>query len=457
MDYFLIIFVLLVTPVWAIDGNKKLDLNRPLTYQERVSGMLWCSAIADALGGPFEGRKTVVSQKFLEEGHWISELKPYNRWFQNYWNVYPREAVAGTYTDDNRMRLLIAQSMIVQYQQHPEQLLSQTDLASVLFDQYRDARKEYEKLEGLWQSATAAEKESLKEPRKEKFLHTWFSWELAKTATSVFIPENPPLLSPGHQYTKILNSEGAHIGEWDMTPVPTFTVTADIKSSYHFDCYARGEEMPLGQIALLPLAAYFPGDPAAAFQYALEINFLDIAGAPLYPAVMIAILADVLGGTDWDIIREQLQEPKLIEYVQYSGSLNLRRIQSSIHRALTIGSQFQDLRREFSIDRYIQFVKTLHGQFADGEDMMCHVDEMLGVTIALVDISPPDINLALEMAVNYGRDNDTVGSMVGCFLGAQLGDTQLKPGWRTAVELANLEFDIQTQAMGLSKMQTIGK
>ena len=51
---------------------------------DRIQGMLLGSAIADALAGPHEGRRTEISQQFLHEGGWIDSMSSYNNWFQTH-------------------------------------------------------------------------------------------------------------------------------------------------------------------------------------------------------------------------------------------------------------------------------------------------------------------------------------------------------------------------------------
>ncbi len=411
------------------------------TYENRVTGMLYGSIIGDALAGPHEGRTSIESQRFLESGGWIAEFSEYSKWFQHYWNVYPRNARPGTYTDDNRLRLAVARAMILQEREFPGETLNQKRLAQSIFNRYADAQQEFQRSTSQLNTVQNSEdQEKFKRIQKERFLDCWFWWELSKTATAVFIPENGNLRSPNFKYRKLLDDQGFHTGEWELEPKEAEVVRGNIKSSYHFDSYARGEEMPLGEIALLPLAAYFPGAPAAAFRFFLDINFLDIASAPYYAAFLGAVLADLLGGTEWSEIRNRLEQQGIRNYVEYQGKQSLEPLELILERVFKITEKyrFQTCSRKY----YKLLIRELHDEFARGEEMMCHIDEMLAASIALLDSAPDDVNEALLRAVNYGRDNDTVASITGCFLGAVHGADAFNQDWKNIVQTANPSVDI---------------
>ncbi|MBC8478817.1 MAG: ADP-ribosylglycohydrolase family protein [FCB group bacterium] len=419
------------------------------TFGNRVSGLLHASAVTDAMAGPYEGRSTEKSQNFLDDGGWIDGFTKYSRWFQHYWNVYEYNAAPGTYTDDNRLRLFVANAMIESYEQYKKPM-DRIFLAQQVFEAYRSASKIFS--ETYLKTAHRSDSPVLDRPDvKIAFLHQWFTWEIAKTATSVFIPEDPSIFSPGFIYTKELDDNGVHNGEWSLKQVEAFKVTEDIKPSYNDNCYARGEEMPLGQIALLPLSIYFPGDPVAAFHYTMDLKFMDIGNAPLYPAVMNAMLADLLGGTEWSSIAAAIKSG-LPGYVNYTGPLDIQKVQHEISSALKISGSFKSGKTSYTRENYSAFIKALHKEFAQGEVMMCHVEEMLCAVVALVDFAPPDINEAMLMAVNYGRDNDTIASMAGCFLGAIHGSEKIKAEWKQTVQDVNPRYNISEIAAKLTEI-----
>jgi ADP-ribosylglycohydrolase len=231
--------------------------------------------------------------------------------------------------------------------------------------------------------------------------------------------------------------------------VAPIKVGQNIKASYNQDCYARGEEMPFGLIALLPLSAYFPGDPVSAFHYILEIDFFDIKDADLYPAAIGAILADLLGGTSWEKIMKKIEGNGLEKYLKCEDRQGLQRLQHDVNQALSISKKFKNHPDPYGRENYNQFIKALHQNFAVGEVMMCTVDEMFSVTLAIMDYAPRQLKQIIEMAVNYGRDNDTVASIVACYGGAILGIETIPGEWKKIVENAN-GVDFKSVAESLS-------
>ena len=144
--------------------------------------------------------------------------------------------------------------------------------ASFLFSQYQEAFKRFS---DQWQSFKLTKNEKLKttlnEQTKESFLHLYFLWEICKTATEVYIPNNPPIYYP--PVIRVAPGEYTE-KDWYLKEVNSRKVENNIKSSFHLGCYERGEEMPLGLIVLLPLSIYFSGQPGLAFKYISGIDFL---------------------------------------------------------------------------------------------------------------------------------------------------------------------------------------
>ncbi|MDZ7721418.1 MAG: ADP-ribosylglycohydrolase family protein [candidate division KSB1 bacterium] len=277
-------------------------------YQQRLQGMLLASAVADAMGGPHEGRSTEDSQAFLENGGWIQSFDAYTVWHHHHWNVYQRRAPAGTVTDDTRMRMDMTAFMI-DYRKLYNSPLSEKDLASCVAERYSRARKAFERTDARY-AAVSQPDSALDETRKQQFLAMWFAWEIFKTGTSVYIPE-PAVTSPPYIRVSDDPDYGEYTPVWHLEPVQPVPVTESIKQTYHFNSYAKGHVMPLGLIHLLPAAAYFPGAPAEAYSYALSIDFFDVAEAPHYVGAACAILADLLGGRSWPEISAELMRSSL--------------------------------------------------------------------------------------------------------------------------------------------------
>jgi len=404
---------------------------------DRIQGMLLGSAIADALAGPHEGRRTEISQQFLHEGGWIDSMSSYNNWFQTHWNVYKENAPPGTVTDDTRLRLFIVESMIAWAQESSgHSPMTREYLAEQVFDRYRTAQKSFETAEPP--------------NRTESFLDMWFWWESAKCATSVNIPVQEPLVTPRFNRIKITDEDGYHTGHWELVPAIIDTVNSDMSLNFHDGSYHEGKYGAMGQITLLPLAAYFPGNPEAAFQYGIEMDFFDIGIAPLFPAIYMAIISDGLAGNTWEKVSNDVLQKGIRGYTGYAGELNAAYLDSLIDASLSVSSQYKNRSDYPSRKNYIDFVTELHTSFALGNVWhMCTCEEMLTVPLAMVDYSIDlGLNSAIEMGVNYGRDNDTVASFVASIVGAFVGRDHLNTEWITKVNEANPQYEI----VELSKM-----
>jgi len=448
IKFSIIIIIVVLALFTKMNGQQK----QQITFSDRIAGMTFASAVADAMAGPHEGRRTQVSQEFLENGGWIKEFYDYTPGYQHYWNVYSRTAPAGTYTDDTRLRALIAHAMAEYNNQYPDQYMTRRFLADYIFSQYQDTYASFQEVwHKLHTTEVKATRQKLDEQCKEKFLHLWFLWEIVKTATEVFIPQNPPIYSP--PALRIAESEWTH-KPWYLKSVTPEKVKHNIKATYHFNTYENGQEMPLGLIAILPLAIYFPGDAPAAFEYIYKIDFFDIKNAPLYPAVIGAMLADLLGDRMWDDIIYTIKTEGIEKYVACYNQSVLTRIQKDIDEAISISQTYKNQPSPYARDNYIQFIKTLHKQFAVGEIMMCTVDEMLSVSVAIMDYAPPNLKQLIEMAVNYGRDNDTVASIVACLGGAAYGVHTLPQEWINKVTTANPEKNLPQTVLALAQMSS---
>lgn len=428
--------LILVLLLAACNKTEPLDTDG---LNDRIYGMLMGSAVADALAGPHEGRSTEDSKAFLEEGGWINSFDtPYNRWYQSHWNVYEQGAYPGTYTDDSRLRLFVSQSMVANSGVEP---MSKEYFVGHIFQNYQRSSIQF--------------MDANKDVLKERFLEMWFWWELTKLATSVTLPEEP-LLSPSMERNDLLNEQGERTGYWELVKTESGPIDSVLKFSWHDGSYATGKEWPIGQIALLPLAAYFPGDAEGAFEYVLDIDFLDIGNAPLYPAFMAALIADGLASKDWKTVKSELIADGLKRYSVYAEDYQLEMLESQVQQSLALSSAFQEASNYPSRENYISFVNALHQAFAVGTDYdMCTCEEMLTVSLAIADYSMSlGLQKAVEYGVNYGRDNDTVASFVATLVGAYRGIDDLNPEWIHLVKTQNPSVDIKQLSEKLSHLST---
>ncbi len=418
--------------------NEQIMTEKPI---DRIQGMMMGSAVADALAGPHEGRRTEVSQKFINEGGWIDTMSSYNNWFQTHWNVYQEHAQPGTVTDDTRLRMFIGESMIAWARDSSETApMTREYLAQSIFNRYRSTQQSFQ----ISDSSN----------RTESFLDMWFWWESAKCATSVFVPLQKPLLSPEFNRVKLTDEYGSHTGYWELVPATVDTITSDISLDFHDGSYHDGKYGAMGQITLLPFAAYFPGNPQQAFHYGIEMDLFDIGIGPLFPAIYMAIIADGLGVSSWDEVRNNLLQNGIRKFTGYAGELNAEYVDSLIDVSLSISSEYKEREDYPSRENYINFVTELHTRFAIGNVWhMCTCEEMLAAPLAIVDYAlSQGLSTSIEMGVNYGRDNDTVASFVASIVGAFIGVDDLNQHWIATIVKANPQYDFIASSTQLSKI-----
>jgi ADP-ribosylglycohydrolase len=206
-------------------------------------------------------------------------------------------------------------------------------------------------------------------------------------------------------------------------------------------------------IALLPLAAYFPGNSVQAFKYIQETDFFDIGKAPYYAAFLTALISGFLSGISWREIRLEISQNRLHRYLSIEANESSENLSASVLSALRISDSFRK-RKSFNWQRsYIDFVKNLHKSFAVGEKQMCTIDEIVSVTIALLDFGcEVSMREMIELAVNYGRDNDTIASICAALHGAQHGKDNIPGKWIHIVQSANPDVDIKRTANQLAQI-----
>ena len=405
------------------------------------------SAVADAMGGPHEGRSTQKSRQFLRDGGWIDDFSSYSAWYQHHWNCYQEKAPAGTFTDDTRMRLSMARFM-VEHGKTSARPMTRRELARFVVQQYQRAFWDFQKIDRRFQRARQTdEAEELAAKRKEKFLAMWYAWEIAKTATSEYIPKDVPIFSPPYIRVTDNPKHPDYSPVWHLEPRVSKRIDRDIKGQYHHDSYQKGLEMPLGLIHLLPVAAYFPGQPRKAFEYVLRIDFFDIKNAPFYAATATAIIADLLGGTSWEKVSRQLLKKGVSGYLGVAAEGAMAEIDNGIRRAILLAKEH----RAPHPDRKsaVPFIFALHQAFGTSDEVMHSVQELLFVAVACMEFAGEDLNFLIELGVNYGRDNDTVASIAATMAGAMHGASALNKRNVDIVKKANPDDKLDQLAVRL--------
>lgn len=104
---------------------------------------------------------------------------------------------------------------------------------------------------------------------------------------------------------------------------------------------------------------------------------------------------------------------------QKSAQVMIEQIQSAVERAKRLGD-YKAFRESYNQDR-------LHCVISDSR-------ETVPAAFALFCLADGDPVKAIEYGANFGRDTDTIGSMVGALCGAFKGIEGLKPEWVKQIE-----------------------
>ncbi|MDG2167457.1 MAG: ADP-ribosylglycohydrolase family protein [Opitutales bacterium] len=186
----------------------------------------------------------------------------------------------------------------------------------------------------------------------------------------------------------------------------------------------------------------------------LDVNFLDVGNAPLYPAFLSVLIANGLNGKPWEEVRLELTTKGVGGLVDYEGDLPIEILEPQIAQALELSERFRQRADYPSKENCSAFVKSLYKAFARGTDYeMCSCEEMLSVPLAIADYSMElGLQAAVENGVNYGRDNDTVASFVATLVGAYRGIDDLRPDWIRLVQKQNPGVDIAELSEKLSHL-----
>ena len=407
-------------------------------FKERLSGMLYSSIVADAMAGPRKGRSIEATHNFLELGHWIKSFAPYSLKQQQNGEVYKQNAEPGTFTEESRMRILMAQILIENQKQRPCQPVLKEFLAKEIIRSYQNAFDDFMLFDSNYHKMIQEERPPFDEFRKQKYLKMAFLWELTKISTSVFIPQDVPLFSPPY---KIHHDNVIAVGiadDWHLDPVEPVLVQENIKSKFAQNAYAAGKEIPVGLVGLLPAAAYFSGNPVDAFQYIMDLNFFDIGTAPFYTAVLGAVVADLLGGKNWPDITQIIMDNGLDRYLGTEKNAVILSIEKEFNQAVVMARHFKNKSKMDKKEQLVSLIYELHYVAVDDSNM-CTVPELFFCTVALMEYAQ-DIPLLIEAAANYGRDNDTLAFIAGSVAGAWLGVKNVPASWIETVEQANSEY-----------------
>ncbi|MBT5872085.1 MAG: ADP-ribosylglycohydrolase family protein [Candidatus Latescibacteria bacterium] len=198
-----------------------------------------------------------------------------------------------------------------------------------------------------------------------------------------------------------------------------------------------GGEMVCGGLITLPAVGFvFEGNEEAAYDLAYRLAFFDLGYARDATALATVFVAramrdgasvdSVLSGADYD--------PYNLSGRQIFGRVCGRYIE----RAIDVAKQAKT-RQELIADMHEQLIRSTP----------CDPAEMLAFTVAILKWVDGDPKAAIPLAVNAGRDNDSIAGVVGMIAGTLHGIDALPMDWIGTVLKANPEPDIEDMASQL--------
>lgn len=171
-------------------------------------------------------------------------------------------------------------------------------------------------------------------------------------------------------------------------------------------------------MCISPVGIVNAGDPRAAaaqaYSVASLIHIHDVSFCQDGAAAMAAAVAEAYkpGAT---------VESILDAAVAYIPKLSGAEMLTAIDRMLTLARKTND------------YKKFRAAAYADSDTLFCRITcdsrETVPLTLALLYLSGGDVEKAILYGANFGRDADTIASMVGAIVGALHGVDAIRPAW----------------------------
>lgn len=184
-----------------------------------------------------------------------------------------------------------------------------------------------------------------------------------------------------------------------------------------------------GQMALLPLAALFPGEPEQAYRAAHSLAFIDNSWAKDMIGALAAGLAVALvdpadpakPGSAWKRILQAIRETDPYGYGK------IRWTERSVTRWLNLALKLA----ETSQGRPARLFAALEKQFAQTTKWEAQVP--FTVVFSCLALADHDPLASLQLSMEWGHDTDSYAQLLGAFIGALHGPELFRPEWIAAV------------------------
>lgn len=364
-----------------------------VTLTDRISGLLYGSAIGDALGGPIEFQSTeAIAQLRPQPKVWQKDelfdaeaaierlqLRPYAplRPKSESYGQWGENAPAGTITDDTRHKLIL--------------------------------------LEALHQSKGA--------PNKQTLAKVYMDWP-SKALSTELAGLNQDWLE-----------EWRYASAW-VLGIRDPTIARPPERLW------QGLPTCCGQMTSLPLAALYPGKPVNAYRACYELSYFDNSWGKDVNAALVAGLSTALAGKTWPEIIQSIQKTDPYHYgnIRYTT----RQVDHWLDLALKLSTEAEK--------KPAKLFASLEKTFAQTIKWEAQVPFVVAIScLALADYDPL---AALQLTTEWGHDTDSYASLLGAFVGAKHGVKLFPDHLRTPVHerlMADFDVDFSKEAQFLGR------
>ncbi|MDX2246630.1 MAG: ADP-ribosylglycohydrolase family protein [Bacteroidia bacterium] len=361
-----------------------LTMSREQLY-DKVLGMIVGSAIGDAMGAPTEmwSRNNIqVEYGFVDSlDDMVRDPSPEGTWAMN--------LPAGGTTDDTRWKVLFSEFLLTQ--------------SPALYAEGADPYEFSRFLVGKYEAEMAALK-----------------------TTETFDPE--PL---EYQLRRM-----AWLQEWAIVAKP-FSEKDMEGYSYAVNHFYGGEMTCAGMLYSPMVGLAFPGAETKAYEAAYRLGIFDLGYARDITALTAALVSAAMRPDP--TLQSVMAVLRDTDPNGYFKSRLVGRASYRLYRdALYIVDEARKIKLE-DVDaskiklplkgRDPLYMAQMQRAFelldAKNQDMPFHAGEIHLINLTALLFGEFDFNRSLEFAINFGRDNDTVGAVTGSILGAYYGKNKL--------------------------------
>jgi hypothetical protein len=183
-------------------------------------------------------------------------------------------------------------------------------------------------------------------------------------------------------------------------------------------------------MALLPLAARYPGDPERAYSAAYEIDFIDVGwGRDLNCGLVAALSAALTMNIDeqnpaktWEQLRDVMRQVDPFAYNEIPWTERAANKWLRVSRELVVEAEGQPARLFAALTR----------RFAETTKWFAEVP--IVVMWSCLELADYDPMAAWQLTIEWGEDTDSFSQLLGAFLGALYGTKFFPAKLRQPVE-----------------------